>query len=68
MAYTGAIPNLTKTITLKGNEDEANKLLRKVCPYLNENIKSGYYVIKLDENLGKLEIGKSEFLSLGSKF
>jgi hypothetical protein len=67
MAFTGAIPNPTKTITLKGNEDEVNRLLRKVCPYLNENIKSGYYEIKLDETLGKLEIGKTEFLSLGAR-
>ena len=63
----GAIPNPKKTIIVKGGQEEVAKWLYKVCPYLNDNIKSGYIQEKLDENIGRLEIGKTEFLSLGAR-
>jgi hypothetical protein len=62
----GAIPNPKKTIVVKGTQEEVSKWLYKICPYLNEHIKSGYIQENLDENIGRLEIGKYEFLSLGA--
>ena len=65
MVGINAIPNPKRVVTIKGSEEEVNKWLYKICPYINDHIKSGYYQIKLDQTLGRLEIGKSEFLSLG---
>lgn len=60
-----AIPNPRREITVKGTEEEVNKWLYKIPIYMDTHIKSGYIEEKLDEHIGRLEIGKTEFISLG---
>ena len=61
----GAIPNPRKDITVKGTEEEVSNWLYKIPIYMDSHIKSGYIEQKLDEHIGRIEIGKTEFLSLG---
>ena len=61
----GAIPNPRKEITVKGTEEEVSNWLYKIPIYMHTHIKSGYIQQKLDEQIGRIEIGKTEFLSLG---
>lgn len=61
----GAIPNPRREITVKGTEEEISKWLYKIPIYMDTHIKSGYIQQKLDEQIGRIEIGKTEFLSLG---
>lgn len=61
----GVIPNPRKEITVKGTEEEVGKWLYKIPLYMDSHIKGGYREEKLDEQIGRIIIGKSEFLSLG---
>jgi len=61
----GAIANPRKEVTVKGTEEEVSNWLYKIPIYMDSQIKSGYIQEKLDENIGRIEIGKTEFLSVG---